>query len=73
MEEFDFDRLSGSLVEATQAYMAASHFFWSLWGVIQSKVSEVDWELPGLCPAAAAAVPADQAGEAAAAAGRGCV
>eukprot|EP00775_Hariotina_reticulata_P010094 gene10094-10250_t len=42
-----FDRLCGSLVEASRAYMSASHFFWSLWGVIQSKISEVDWDFAG--------------------------
>jgi hypothetical protein len=47
MEETTFDGLCGSLVEAARAYMSASHLFWSLWGMIQSRISEVDWDFVG--------------------------
>ncbi|KAF6258751.1 Choline/ethanolamine kinase-domain-containing protein [Scenedesmus sp. NREL 46B-D3] len=42
-----FGRLAGALTAASGAYMAASHLLWALWGVIQSRVSDVDFDFEG--------------------------
>lgn len=39
-----FRRMVASLLAASKAYMACSHLLWALWGVIQSKVSDVDFD-----------------------------
>jgi hypothetical protein len=42
-----FSRLIGSLTAASGAYMACSHLLWALWGVIQSRISDVDFDFEG--------------------------
>jgi hypothetical protein len=42
-----FSRLVSSLMAASGAYMACSHLLWALWGVIQSKISDVDFDFDG--------------------------
>jgi hypothetical protein len=42
-----FSRLVGSLTAASGAYMACSHLLWALWGMIQSKISDVDFDFDG--------------------------
>ncbi|WIA13982.1 hypothetical protein OEZ85_002545 [Tetradesmus obliquus] len=42
-----FSRLVSSLMAASGAYMACSHLLWALWGVIQSKISDVDFDFEG--------------------------
>lgn len=42
-----FTRLVSSLMAASGAYMACSHLLWALWGVIQSKISDVDFDFEG--------------------------
>jgi hypothetical protein len=40
-------RLVQQLLAASRAYMAASHLQWALWGVIQSQVSDVEFDFGG--------------------------
>jgi hypothetical protein len=42
-----FSRLTGSLTAASGAYMACSNLLWALWGVIQSRISDVDFDFEG--------------------------
>jgi hypothetical protein len=42
-----FQQLVSRTVAAADAYMAASHLLWALWGVIQAKVSDVDFDFTG--------------------------
>eukprot|EP00879_Flechtneria_rotunda_P009309 GHRR01009746.1.p1 GENE.GHRR01009746.1~~GHRR01009746.1.p1 ORF type:complete len:775 (+),score=394.14 GHRR01009746.1:2648-4972(+) len=42
-----WQQVSESLLQASRAYMAPAHLLWALWGVIQSKVSDVDFDYDG--------------------------
>jgi hypothetical protein len=42
-----FAALEAGLVEASGAYMAVSHLHWALWGYIQARISEVDFDFMG--------------------------
>jgi len=42
-----WQQLVQEVVAAAQSYMAASHLLWALWGVIQAKVSDVDFDFAG--------------------------
>jgi hypothetical protein len=42
-----WQQLVAKVVAAADAYMAASHLLWALWGVIQAKVSDVDFDFTG--------------------------
>lgn len=42
-----WQQLVFKVVAAADAYMAASHLQWALWGVIQAKVSDVDFDFLG--------------------------
>jgi hypothetical protein len=42
-----WQQLVQQVVSAADAYMAASHLLWALWGVIQAKVSDVDFDFTG--------------------------
>lgn len=42
-----WQQLVAKVVAAADAYMSASHLLWALWGVIQAKVSDVDFDFTG--------------------------
>jgi hypothetical protein len=42
-----WQQLVFKVVAAADAYMAASHLQWALWGVIQAKVSDVEFDFMG--------------------------